>query len=59
MWPYLPVFFFKNRNNYFKMNSFNEFHKGTCILLDLLFSKHTKKKKKEKKKKLDIYQTSF
>lgn len=42
------------------MNSFNKFHKGTCILLDLLFLKHTKKKKmEEKKKKLDIYQTSF
>lgn len=50
MWPYLPVSFFKNRNNYFKMNSFNEFLKGTCILLDLLFLKHTKKKKKRKKK---------
>lgn len=34
------------------MNSFNEFHKGTCILLDLLFLKHTKKKKMKKKKSL-------
>lgn len=51
MWPYLPGLFFKNRNNYFKMNSFNEFHKGTCILLDLLFLKHTKKEKNGKKKK--------
>lgn len=41
------------------MNSFNKFPKGTCILLDLLFLKHTKKKKKRKKKKLEIYQTSF
>lgn len=41
------------------MNSFNEFRKGTCILLDLLFLKHTKKEKNGKKKKLDIYQTSF
>lgn len=39
------------------MNSFNEFHKGTRILPDLLFLKHTKKE--EKKKKLGIYQTSF
>lgn len=43
------------------MNSFNRFHKGTCVLLDLLFVKHTKKKKMEKKKKnkLDIYETSY
>ena len=34
------------------MNSFNEFHKGTCILLDLLFLKHTKKEKNGKKKSL-------
>lgn len=33
------------------MNSFNEFRKGTCILLDLLFLKHTKKEKNGKKKK--------
>jgi hypothetical protein len=51
MWPFLPVLFSKDRNNYFKKNSFNRFHKGTFILLDLLFLKHTKKKKNEKKKK--------
>lgn len=34
------------------MNSFNEFHKGTRILLDLLFLKHTKKKKMGEKKSL-------
>lgn len=40
------------------MNSFNQFHKGTCILLDLLFLKHTKKDKNGEggEKKLEIYQ---
>lgn len=47
------------------MNSFNGFHKGTCILLDSLFLKHTKTKKKEKKcweggeQKPEISWTSF
>lgn len=54
LWPYLPGLFFKNRNNYFKMNSFNEFHKGTCILLDLLFLKHTQKKEEKNGKKKDL-----
>lgn len=58
MWPCLPVLFFKNRNNYFKKNSFNKFH-SDMHFTGFAFLKTYQKEKKMGKKKLDIYQTSF